>query len=172
MSGTGKSSLFNAGLLPLLGLRPIEHIAAWSVLSLRPSESDPSLREFDPLGVLAARLCECLPGIVRFGTPVAKLAALLCNRPAEAVARIEACMAADAERAGLEPQRARILIYIDQLEEAFTLANASAIARPLFGVIVAFARSASVCAPLRGVPRADAVPGSKSALHAIAAATR
>ncbi len=144
MSGTGKSSLFNAGLLPLLGLRPIEHIAAWSVLSLRPSESDPSMRELDPLGVLAARLCECLPGIARFGTPVAKLAELLCNRPAEAVARIEACMAADAERAGLEPQRARILIYIDQLEEAFTLANASAIATPLFGVIVAFARSASV----------------------------
>jgi tetratricopeptide (TPR) repeat protein len=144
MSGTGKSSLFNAGLLPLLALRPIEGIALWSVVSLRPSESDPAMRELGPLGVLAVRLSERLPGIARLGTPVQKLAEMLSGRPAEAVARIEACVAADADRAGLEPQRARVLIYIDQLEEAFTLPDAGVIAQPLFALVVALARSASV----------------------------
>jgi tetratricopeptide (TPR) repeat protein len=144
MSGTGKSSLFKAGLLPLLALRPVEGIAAWSVVALRPSESDAAMPELGPLGVLAARLCESLPGIARLGTSVALLAEKLSSKPAEAVAGIEACLAADADRKGVEPQRVRVLVYIDQLEEAFTLPGASAIAQSLFAVVVAFARSTSL----------------------------
>jgi tetratricopeptide (TPR) repeat protein len=144
MSGTGKSSLFNAGLLPLLALRPIEGIARWSIVRLRPSESDPTMRERGPLGVLASRLTEELPTIARLGTSVAQLAIALGERPAEAVARTELSLAADAERSGADPARARLILYIDQLEEIFSLPDASATAEPLFNAIVAYARSASV----------------------------
>jgi tetratricopeptide (TPR) repeat protein len=144
MSGAGKTSLFKAGLLPLLELRPVEGIAQWITVSLRPSESDPVMRDLGALGVLASRLCEQVPAITRLGTTVQKLAETLATRPDEAAPRIEICMAADAERAGIEPQRIRLLIYIDQLEEAFANPESSTDEAPLIAAIVALARSASI----------------------------
>jgi tetratricopeptide (TPR) repeat protein len=144
MSGTGKTSLFKAGLLPLLDLRPVEGIAQWIVTTLRPTESDPNLRAFGPLSVLATRLCEKVPAITRLGTTAEKLAEMLYARPQEAAAKIETCVAADAERAGLEPHRVRLLIYVDQLEETFALSDASNLANALFGALVALANCASL----------------------------
>jgi tetratricopeptide (TPR) repeat protein len=140
MSGTGKTSLFKAGLLPLLELRPVEGIAKWLTVSFRPSESDPRMRAAGGLGILASRLNECVPAISRLGIAVEKLADMLRTRPQEAAARIATSVAAEAERAETEPQRVRLLIYIDQLEEAFAPGEGDA-AAPLFAAIIALARS-------------------------------
>jgi len=144
MSGAGKTSLFKAGLLPLLELHPVEGIARWITVSLRPSESDPAMREQGALGVLASRLSEQVPAIARLGTGVRQLAEALHARPEEAVATIATCMAADADRANAEPRRVRLLIYVDQMEEAFTLPDSSATAESLFAALVALARSPTI----------------------------
>jgi tetratricopeptide (TPR) repeat protein len=162
MSGAGKTSLFKAGVLPLLDLRPVEGIAQWITVILHPSESDPAVRELGALGVLASRLSQQVPALTRLGTPVQKLAETLAARPEEAAARIEICMAADAERAGVEPQRIRLMIYIDQLEEAFANPDSGSDEAPLIAAIIALADSASiwVAATLRSdfVHRLEAYP--------------
>ena len=144
MSGSGKTSLFKAGLLPLLELRPVEGIAEWITVLLHPSESDPAMREQGALGVLASRLSERVPAIARLGTTVQELADSLCARPHEAASRIEMCVASDAERAGIEPRRIRLLIYVDQLEEAFSNPLSSTGEASLLAALAALAHSASV----------------------------
>jgi tetratricopeptide (TPR) repeat protein len=144
MSGSGKTSLIKAGLLPLLAHRPIEGIALWRSVSLRPSESSAAAPQAGPLGVLAMRIAEQLPAIERLGVSVAQLATALHDAPLEAVARIEMGLAAEAARSDTAPHRARLVIYIDQLEEAFTLNEALAHAEALFAAFSALARSPHV----------------------------
>jgi tetratricopeptide (TPR) repeat protein len=162
MSGAGKTSLFKAGLVPLLGLRPVEGIGQWITVQLRPSESDPAMRDQGALSVLALRLSERIPAITRLGTSVQELAEALFARPEQAAARIEACLAADAALGGLEPRLIRLLIYIDQLEEAFANPDSSAVEAPLIAAMVALARSKLiwVAATLRSdfVHRLEAYP--------------
>jgi tetratricopeptide (TPR) repeat protein len=144
MSGAGKTSLMKAGLLPLLMLRPIEGVAQWLTFYLHPSESDPSMRDRGALGVLAARLCERVPAIAKLGTSERELADALFEQPHEAALKIESGIIADAETADIEPRRIRLLVYVDQLEEAFANPESIASEAPFIAAMVALAKSGSI----------------------------
>jgi oligoendopeptidase F len=108
-SGSGKSSLVHAGLLPRLKDGALEGSRNWPVLDFTPGEvSD------DPFTALAVKLDRALPsGRARRPVDIAKAltdtperlieyaAALLAERPADAV----------------------VVLFIDQLEELFTTAS-------------------------------------------------
>ena len=143
MSGAGKTSLFKAGLLPRLALRPVEGIAQWLTVDMRPSESDPALRELGMLAVLATRLSECIPAVLR-SSSVRELAEALFSRPENAAAQLEACIGADAKLAAIDPRLIRLIIYIDQLEEAFSNPDAAGSEAPLIAAIVALSHSPSI----------------------------
>ena len=143
MSGAGKTSLFKAGLLPRLALRPVEGIAQWLTVHLRPSETDPAVRELGALGVLATRLSECIPAILRLSS-VSELAEMLFSHPDAAASQLEICIASDARLAVIDPSLIRLIVYIDQLEEAFSNPDAARGEAPLIAAIVALSHSPSI----------------------------
>jgi tetratricopeptide (TPR) repeat protein len=138
MSGSGKTSLVYAGLLPLLRHRPIEGIAAWLIVSLRPSDIDGGQADAGCLGALAARLRDALPASANVAVSPLRLAAELRANPQAAVARIETYLAAEASSRGASPARVRLVVYVDQLEEAFS-ALPAAEGEALFAVMAALA---------------------------------
>jgi tetratricopeptide (TPR) repeat protein len=144
MSGSGKTSLINAGLRPLLELRPVEKIASWSVVSIRPSESLAELSDQGAFGALASRLLATLQPGNHSGMSAAKLADLLRTRPEVAVAHLDEWIAAAAPRDGVTRLAARLVVFIDQLEEAFAPSVSPNASTALFGMIVAVSASESV----------------------------
>ena len=98
-SGSGKSSLVAAGLIPAVRRGALPGGEAWRVLSLAPGAH--------PLAALAARLRE-LPGS---GSPSA----------ADLAADERGLDLAVARALDGRPDDARVLLVVDQLEEAFTL---------------------------------------------------
>ena len=139
MSGNGKTSLVRAGLLPFLTDLPIEGIAAWYTTSVRPSDADGSAPTEGVFGALAARLAELFPRPFKFGLTIPELAAALRTEPASAVARIDTYIAAEAEHKKLERRQVRLLVYVDQLEELFTLPSVANQASAFCGVLAALA---------------------------------
>ena len=125
-SGSGKSSLLRAGVMPWL-CRPgvIEGVDLWRSLLFRPSDSPGDLLE----GLADALLSPgALPEIGADGADSSKLAALLQKNPEglgllvkEALSRV----AGDEKRRLdlLQPPVARLAIGLDQLEEIFTLSE-------------------------------------------------
>ena len=123
-SGSGKSSLARAGILPLL-VRPgvIEGIGLWRRLIMRPSEAAK-----DIFHALATSLVgkEGLPELVSDdGVSVADLARTLREAPSGVPLLIKRCLAEIARavqsKEGLARQPVgRLVVLIDQFEEIFT----------------------------------------------------
>ena len=145
MSGAGKTSLFKAGLLPLLDLRPVEGIAQWITVSLRPSESDPChARAGRARGPRIAPERSGAGDRASRKSGFASSPRLCMHGPRRRWRRSRPASAADADRANTDPRRVRLLIYVDQLEEAFTLPDSIATAESLFAALVALARSPTI----------------------------
>jgi hypothetical protein len=124
-SGAGKSSLVCAGLIPALKVtNPIEGVAGWRSVVIRPSELG-----VDPTLSLAARLCErnALPELLDgdFATSDT-LGALWRAAPEAAVQPVVAALnrwsleIADSAAGGAR-REARLILAIDQLEELIAL---------------------------------------------------
>ncbi len=139
MSGNGKTSLVRAGLLPLLADRPVEGIASWFTLSLLPSHVDSAAPGHGMLGALAAAIARALPRSAAIGISVPQLAEALRDHPAAAAARIETYLGAEAVAHRSRPEQARLLVYVDQLEELFTLAAAGTDAATALRALAALA---------------------------------
>ncbi len=148
MSGSGKSSLVHAGVLPAI-TQPgvIEGVDLWCWCSMRPSGNQNDLL----LGLAAA----ALQGLARAdhevdvpGAPT--LAALMRQSPALATTELSGALKRIAAKRtavqGLErPPLARLIVVIDQFEELFALGDISAEERRCFvGVLETLARSGSV----------------------------
>ena len=144
MSGNGKTSLVRAGLLPFLEDRPVEGIARWYTLSIRPSDVANSAPDAGVLGYLATRILATLPEAARFGLTALHLAEVLRAEPAAAAARIETYLAADAASRNIPPEQVRLLIYVDQLEEIFTVTSVAAQAPALLDALAALSMLPSV----------------------------
>jgi WD40 repeat protein len=123
MSGSGKSSLVRAGVLPALS-RPgvIEGVGLCRRVVLRPGDGLGDI--FDALAAALLRK-EALPELADDGTTAAQLAQALRDNPAAAAMLVKGAISQAA--AGLKPAeegakqpQARLLFVIDQLEELFT----------------------------------------------------
>ncbi len=113
MSGSGKSSLARAGLLPAI-IRPdaVSGIDAWRFCVFRPSAGT------DPIAALAQALLgeRALPELEAASVDIGSVARHFQRRPEKAMAAIDAAMT----RAGKGRGTLRLAIVVDQLEELFS----------------------------------------------------
>jgi formylglycine-generating enzyme required for sulfatase activity len=145
-SGSGKSSLVKAGLLPdlmLPGMVGKVALCRWSVL--RPSDA-----AGDPVAGLAAAMLmpSALPELAALNYTVAELAEQLRANPAQVVFAVRQGLTQAGKMAGLTNNaEARLTVVVDQLEELFTLQNTAAADRDAFvAALDALARSGLVWA--------------------------
>ncbi len=113
-SGSGKSSLARAGLLPRLnkpGSAP--GVDGWREATFRPG--------LEPLAALAQALFAALPELSETGTPTPSAWGATVRGHAEAAAdTVKAALRrAGAKASARTPQRLKLLLLVDQLEEAF-----------------------------------------------------
>lgn len=127
MSGCGKSSLVRAGVLARI-TRPgvIEDAGEWRICQLRPSDADAGLCQ----GLAAAMLApEALPELAEAGVDPAALGAMLVDAPQHAVMPISMALSRAAQKAppgrGTEGRPPHLIVFVDQLEEIFTLEGIS-----------------------------------------------
>jgi len=143
-SGSGKSSLVKAGLLPdlmLPGMIGKVALCRWAVM--RPSEN-----AADPTAALAhAILSEtALPELLALEYTETGLAEQLASHPSQAAFAVRQGLASARQAAGLtEVAEARLIIVVDQLEELFTQKATSQDARAAFvATLAALAQSGLV----------------------------
>ncbi|MER9019458.1 AAA family ATPase [Mesorhizobium sp. M0898] len=157
MSGSGKSSLVRAGLIPAVTQRgAVPGILLWRRCVMRPSEGP------DAITSLSAALlrAEALPELAENGTAT-ELAATFRNNPDRALAFVRSALASTPSSGG--PGKARLVLAVDQMEELFTIETEPA-SRALFvRLLSAFATSGLVwvIATIRGdfFHRCGEVPG-------------
>ena len=131
MSGSGKSSLVRAGVLPRLlepGAGVIEGGALWRHAVLRPADAAGEV--FD--GLAAALMREkALPELAADGTTASELGRLLRENPKGVALLVKGGLsqvAAEHKRGEAQTAQpeARLALVVDQLEELFTLEQISA----------------------------------------------
>ena len=116
MSGSGKSSLLRAGLLPsITRAGPVAGIGAWRRCLIRPSEGP------DAVAALTTALFRegALPELAA-EVDVVEFTLLGWNAPDRALALIRHALVKAAGNAGAARSQARLLVAVDQLEELFT----------------------------------------------------
>jgi len=102
-----------------------------------PVGCDNSAPDSGVLGCLATRILAALPAAARFGLAAPHLAEQLRAEPAAAAARIETYLAADATGRDIPAEQVRLLIYLDQLEEIFTLTSLAGQSAALLDAVAA-----------------------------------
>jgi formylglycine-generating enzyme required for sulfatase activity len=104
-SGTGRSSLVYAGVLPRLQENAVDGSATWQIVSFQPGRQGPN-----PFLAVANELLRLLPQQT-----------ILPIRLAEELEKDPATVAGYADQALIErPTSARLMLFVDQLEELFT----------------------------------------------------
>lgn len=157
-SGAGKSSLIRAGLIPAIadGRMPVEGSTDWPVAIVTPGPR--------PLEALAQRLSQLS------GTDAGSIRNTLAARPREAY--LYARQAVFTHTDGMEPERrdrvresGRLLLFVDQFEELFTLCRDEAERGAFTAALFAIAsggdeRSGVVVIGVRGdfIDRCSAIP--------------
>jgi formylglycine-generating enzyme required for sulfatase activity len=143
-SGSGKSSVVKAGLLPdlmLPGMIGRVGLVRWGLL--RPSDG-----RSDPLDSLAAAILSAtaLPELAELEYTPKQLAALLREAPAQAALPIRQGLTAVGKATGLtEAGEARLALVVDQFEELFTVEGFGQEAREAFvAALEALAKSGVV----------------------------
>jgi WD40 repeat protein len=143
-SGSGKSSLLRAGVLPMVeSPGVVEGVARWRRMLFTPAELGG-----DPFAGFAARLLsgDVLPEAAGFGDAVTWYR-LLQTAPADAAGRIRDALnkaAADARLMGGNAPL-RLFLLVDQLEEIFTSPSFTPESRTAFAALLqALARSGAV----------------------------
>ncbi len=147
MSGSGKSSLVRAGVLPML-IQPgvIEGIGIWRHTIFRPSDNAADLLA----GLANALLQETVLPELKESGPVGELANLLRDTPQAVPALIKSSLALAAttfaKKENLEQiPKTNLALVVDQLEELFTLPNITNQERESFiNALDALVRSGSV----------------------------
>ena len=140
MSGSGKSSLLRAGLLPSI-TRPgaVAGIALWRRCLIRPSEGP------DAVASLAAGLLRegALAGAC-LRSDSGGVGSTLSSAPDRALALIRQALGKAAAAAGSAPSQVRLVLAVDQMEELFTTEKEPASREALVRLLAAFAGSGLV----------------------------
>ncbi len=125
-SGSGKSSLVRAGLLPALGRGALAGSAGWTYDILRPGA--------DPLRALAAPLVDRLTPALSPVDRLAETRKLADHLAAQTVPMADVLAGV---LANLTPAQPRLLLIVDQFEEAFTLCTDEQQRRVFFAALTA-----------------------------------
>lgn len=129
-SGSGKSSLVKAGLLPDVTMPGmVGNVALCRYAMLRPGGGA------DVVTALAAALLQptALPELAELQYDTAQVVSMLCAGSGQLRLPIRQGLAAASRKSGLEPHaEARLLLVVDQLEELFTHDSVSAADREAF----------------------------------------
>lgn len=131
MSGSGKSSLVRAALIPDLCVPGVvEHVGLFRYGIARPSDAPDA-----PLTALARALVSqtALPEFLEIGWPVDRIQRQLHDKPEDIAPALAEALKLAGSRAGLlQAAKARVVLLIDQLEELFTTATLAADKRDRF----------------------------------------
>ena len=128
-SGSGKSSLVRAGVVPMLTQpRVVEDVIAWRRAVLRPGDAE------QPLASLAMALVQegALPELAIGGVTVESLAEVLRDKPSALAPSLALSLDRIAERTRQQASEhdpagvARLVLVLDQLEEIFSPAVSAA----------------------------------------------
>jgi len=141
-SGSGKSSLVRAGVLPLLTQEGvIEGVGLWRCVILRPSDMSDNLVQCVAWRLLSE---QAIPLLQDDDAQVLENL-LRCENHNQIHAFIAVRLALLASHAGFAPEQVRLVVVVDQMEEIFTQREFTPQARQLFvGILVRLARFSQV----------------------------